>query len=450
MNKNISKLFVFAVIVMYMVMPAAFAEDVAAGLGGDDVAVLNGIAEDSDAEDASEAGITPDSPFYGLDVAMDNVGLMLTFNKAKKAEKKLQIANERLKEAKMMGLGNNLDAMEKAKIRHDEMLLSAEDDIDAIGTGDETEALKTNMKIKTMLQMHKQEVSDVEQELTLRVRGRLTAAQQENLDDFLGSMKGSLNSVDVKVQNREEKIKAVMKKTRNMSDAEIEDEFENYNMAAAGEHLGDKTENLISQADKAVLHAEDLIAKKENMDKNVTYAKEQLEEAKLILAEAEAKYEDGNIEDAVELAFKAKRLAIYAASGFSIEQLMNTPVKDNPEFNEMKERIREKKEVMIQEQKKISERIEEHTGNLEDNLDAVSDELEDALNDLDGNVTEDDSGDGSDEGIGDDVNETSDDLDDGSDDVIGDDENDTVSGNGSADENVTFSGNSENTSSNTV
>ncbi|MCK5063240.1 MAG: hypothetical protein KAR23_04870, partial [Candidatus Aenigmarchaeota archaeon] len=63
MNKNISKLFVFAVIVMYMVMPAAFAEDVAAGLGGDDVAVLNGIAEDSDAEDASEAGITPDSPF---------------------------------------------------------------------------------------------------------------------------------------------------------------------------------------------------------------------------------------------------------------------------------------------------------------------------------------------------------------------------------------------------
>ncbi|NOQ55545.1 MAG: hypothetical protein GQ477_01930, partial [Nanohaloarchaea archaeon] len=113
----------FAVIAMYMVMPAAFAEDVTAGLGGDDVAVLNGIAEDSDEEDASEAGITPDSPFYGLDVAMDNIGLMLTFNKAKKAEKKLKIANERLKEAKMMGLGNNLGAMEKAKARHDEMLL---------------------------------------------------------------------------------------------------------------------------------------------------------------------------------------------------------------------------------------------------------------------------------------------------------------------------------------
>jgi len=426
MKKNMSKLLVFAVIAMYMVMPAAFAEDVAADLGGDDVAVLNDIAEDSDVEDASEAGITPDSPFYGLDVAMDNVGLMLTFNKAKKVEKKLQIANERLKEAKMMAVGNNLVAMEKAKLRHDEMLLSAEDDIDAIGTGDETEALKTNMKIKTMLQMHKQEVSDVEQELTLRVRGRLTVAQQENLDAFFGSMKGSLNSVDVKVQNREEKIKAVMKKTHNMSDAEIEDEFENYNMAAAGEYLGDKADNLISQADKAVLHAEDLIAKKEESVKNVTYAKEQLEDAKLILAEAEAEYADGNVEGAVDLAFKAKRLAIYAASGFSIEQLMNTPVKDNLEFNEMKERIREKKEVMIQEQKNIRERIEEHTGNLEDNLDAVSDELEDALNDLDGNVTEGDLEDGS------------------------DDENGTGSGNGSVDENVTLSGNSENTSSNTV
>ncbi len=465
MKKNISKLLVFAVIAMYMVIPAAFAEDVAADLGGDDVAVLNDIAEDSDAEDALEAGVTPDSPFYGLDVAMDNVGLMLTFNKAKKAEKKLQIANERLKEAKMMGLRNNLDAMEKARSRHDEMLLSAEDDIDAIGTGDETEALKTNKKIKTMLQMHKQEVSDVEQELTLRVRGRLTVNQQNKLDAFLGSMKGSLNSVDVKVQNREEKIKAVMKKTRNMSDAEIEHEFENYNMEAAEEHLGDKAENLLSQADKAVMHAEDLIAKKEEAGKNVTYAKEQLEDAKLILAEAKAEYADGNIEDAVELAFKAKRLAIYAASGFSVEMLMNTPVKDNPEFNEMKERIRERKEEMILEQKKIREQIEEHTGNPEEDLDSVSDEAEDALNDLDGNVTEGDSEDGSDDVTGDDSNETSDDLDDGSDDVTGDDSNETSddlddgsddvnvtadNGNDTTSENGSVSGNSENTSASIV
>ena len=455
MNKNMLKLFVFAVIAMYMVVPAAFAEDVAADLGGDDVADLNDIAEDSDAEDASEAGITPDSLFYGLDVAMDNVGLMLTFNKAKKAEKKLQIANERLKEAKMMAIGNNLVAMEKAKLRHNEMLLSAEDDIDAISTGDETEALKTNLKIKTMLKMHNEEVSDVEQELTLRVRGSLTVAQQENLDAFIGSMKGSLNSVDVKVQNSEEKIKAVMKKTHNMSDAEIEDEFENYNMAAAGEHLGDKADNLIVQAEKAIVHAEDLIAKKEEAVKDMTYAKEQLEDAKLVLAEAEAEYADGNIDSAVELAFKAKRLAIYAASGFSIEKLMNTPMNDNPEFNEMKERIRERKEVAIQEQKKVREQIEEHTDDPEDDLDDVSDESEDESDDVTGddeNETSDDLDNGSDDETGDDGNETSDDLDNGSDDVTGDDENETSDDldNGSDDENVTISGNSENTSSNTV
>ncbi len=382
MNKKMLKLLVFAAIVMYMVVPAAFADDVAAGLGGDDVALLNNIAEDSDAEDASEAGVTPDSPFYGMDVAMDNIGLMFTFNKAKKAEKKLLIANERLKEAKMMGLKNNLDAMEKARARHDEMLLSAEDDIDAIGTGDEAEALKTNMKIKTMLQMHKQEVSDVEQELTLRVRGRLTVNQQEKLDAFLESMKGSLSSVDVKVQNRGEKIKAVMKRTHNMSDAEIEGEFENYSMEAAEEHLGDKAENLISQAEKAIVHAEDLIAKKEEAGRNVTYAKEQLEDAKMILAEAKAEYEDGNIEDAVGLAFKAKRLAIYAASGFSIEKLMNTPMKDDPEFNEMKNRIVEKKE------EKIRQNWGEGNGGLSDD---DEDDADGDINDTDDDGSGDDN-----------------------------------------------------------
>ena len=443
MNKKISKLLIFTIIAMYMVVPAAFAEDVAADIGAEDVAELSVIAEDSDAEDASDAGVTPDSPLYGVDVAMDNIGLMLTFNKAKKAEKKLQIANERLKEAKMMAIGNNLVAMEKARVRHDQMLLSAEDDIEAIDTGDETEALKTNMKIKTMLQVHKQEVSDVEQELTLRIRGRLTAEQKEMLDSSLESMKGSSNSVEVKVQNREEKIKAVMKRTRNMSDAEIEDEFENVNREVAGEHLEQESSDFIGQAEKAIAHAEDLIAKKEGAGKDVTYAKEQLEEAKKVLSEAEAANATGDIELSVELAFKAKRIAIYAASGFSVEKLMNTPVKDNQEFNDMKENIRQMKEQRIyevemkremeqerlryMEQENMQDMAEELVGNVEDDLDNLeneTDDVEDNLEDVLDNLG----------------NET----------VSGNDDNVTVSGNSTVNNGLSASGNSSNVESEEV
>lgn len=34
---------------------------------------------------AQEAGVTPDSFLYGLDKALDNIGMALTFNKVKKS-----------------------------------------------------------------------------------------------------------------------------------------------------------------------------------------------------------------------------------------------------------------------------------------------------------------------------------------------------------------------------
>ncbi|MCK5594290.1 MAG: hypothetical protein KAI18_03545, partial [Candidatus Aenigmarchaeota archaeon] len=303
-RQNSMKLFALLVAAMYMVVPAAFAEDAVPMLtntaittttAADEVADLNDIAVQSDEDDSADAGMTPDSPFYGLDVAMDNIGLMFTFNAAKKAEKKLEIANERLKEAKMMAVANNLDAMEKAKIRHDAILLSAEEDIEAMN-GNETEALMSNMRIKSMLNIHNQEVADVEQELTLRVRGGLSVAQQGQLDAVLESMKGSSNSVEVKVQNKEEKIKAVVKRTRNLSDFEVDAEFENMDRAAAQEHLGDKAVDVIGQAKKSLESSDALIAKKQAEGKDVSYANDQRAEAEAILSEAEAALADGNIE----------------------------------------------------------------------------------------------------------------------------------------------------------
>ncbi|NOQ38248.1 hypothetical protein GQ472_05145 [archaeon] len=164
MNKTISRLLVFATVIICMAVPTAFAEGVAAGSGNNDAPELSTVAEN---RDASIAGITPDSPFYGIDVAMDNIGLMFTFNKEKRAEKKLQIADERLKEANMMAAENNIQAMEKAMVNHEKMIQSAEMDKEAIGAGDGTEAGKTNTN--TMLK----KMSDAGQKITLRVREML-------------------------------------------------------------------------------------------------------------------------------------------------------------------------------------------------------------------------------------------------------------------------------------
>ena len=51
---------------------------------------------------AGTGGIAPDNILYGLDVALDNIWLALTFDPAARAQLGLQIAEERLLEAKAM------------------------------------------------------------------------------------------------------------------------------------------------------------------------------------------------------------------------------------------------------------------------------------------------------------------------------------------------------------
>ena len=66
-------------------------------------------------EKSVNAGITPDSFLWGLDKALDNLNLLLTFNPAEKARKGIEIARERLEEVKVMAEKNKIESAEKAK-----------------------------------------------------------------------------------------------------------------------------------------------------------------------------------------------------------------------------------------------------------------------------------------------------------------------------------------------
>lgn len=71
-----------------------------------------------------DAGTTPDSALYGLDKAFERISLALTFDRAAKAEKRLQIASERIAELKAM--------TEKGKPEHNEKLMEeSEKEMDA-------------------------------------------------------------------------------------------------------------------------------------------------------------------------------------------------------------------------------------------------------------------------------------------------------------------------------
>ena len=73
-----------------------------------------------------DAGITPDSPFYNIDLFFDNLRITFSMSLASKAQTRLEIAEERLSEMKLMAETNNLVAMNKARSEHAKQLNAIE------------------------------------------------------------------------------------------------------------------------------------------------------------------------------------------------------------------------------------------------------------------------------------------------------------------------------------
>ena len=72
-----------------------------------------------------EPGTTPASPFFGLEQAQESISMALTFDKEKKAQKRLKIAQERLAEAKKLSDNNDTENAEKAVGLHNQALEKA-------------------------------------------------------------------------------------------------------------------------------------------------------------------------------------------------------------------------------------------------------------------------------------------------------------------------------------
>lgn len=89
--------------------------------------VLSVVAD----EELPDPGVTPDSMLYGLDRAFERISLALTFDRAAKAEKRLQIASERISELKAMVDKGKPEFVEKLKEDYEEELNEAESDMEA-------------------------------------------------------------------------------------------------------------------------------------------------------------------------------------------------------------------------------------------------------------------------------------------------------------------------------
>ena len=82
--------------------------------------------EQSDVDLQADAGLTPDSALYGIDLALEKLSLALAKDNFARAKIAMQQAKEHLAEARLMAKKEKLEARDKALKAHDERVADAD------------------------------------------------------------------------------------------------------------------------------------------------------------------------------------------------------------------------------------------------------------------------------------------------------------------------------------
>src|SRR3989344_9594368 len=94
------------------------------------------------------AGITPDHPLYGLDVAWSKLRIIFTFEQKEKAKLGLEIAKKRLLEVREMILKNKTDAANTAQGEYLDSLETAKAAITSLSSGNVTNDVENEIELE--------------------------------------------------------------------------------------------------------------------------------------------------------------------------------------------------------------------------------------------------------------------------------------------------------------
>jgi len=172
-------------------------------------------------------GVGPDSIFYGLDRAMERISLALTFNRARKAEKALRIADERLAEVEAMIKKNKSKAADIAQRKHDKILDYAEKEIvgiDSDGNVNASEkALERISKIRLGLLMHSERIALIHQRILDRLsqNPNVSAEKIAHLEEVFSKIENKSRFIEQKVAQRRKNIRTKYKVLSQKNESEL-------------------------------------------------------------------------------------------------------------------------------------------------------------------------------------------------------------------------------------
>ena len=117
-----------------------------------------------------DAGITPDSPLWGVDKALENINLALTFTKENKVKKGLIHAQERLLEVKAMIEENKLEHAERAQDEHKQILDKTKVNIASISEENEEDVEKV-ADFESVLDEQEEELDEIRAKVIIKIEG---------------------------------------------------------------------------------------------------------------------------------------------------------------------------------------------------------------------------------------------------------------------------------------
>ena len=361
------------------------------------------LIQDVSDPDLAEVGTTPDQSGYGLKLAMEKIRLALTFNRAKKAELSLNMAELRLKEARLMAAKNKLESLERIRNEHRKYLDIAERNIDS-SDDDSEDALEKQARIEIKLKEQKGQVEELESLILLKAKG-LTEEQKQKLLELIKEFEAENEDLELKITDKTNVVKTRLK-AKGLSEDEIEIEFEHSKNETINltreDILERKASHKIDQAEKMYNLAARLIKKVQNRYGNETNttsnktikfsisdttlelhakAKSELDQAKLDL-EAKEYFK------AIENAHDSKKLSALTIASIHRgindrameERLEKIEIDKLKEYREEERRLTEEQIKALKERRKeLEEKLKERIKQLKEhrNGDDDNDDLDD-------------------------------------------------------------------------
>ncbi len=230
------------------------------------------IDEEVTAEDlgVSEPLILPDSPFYGLKNLWRGVSLTFTFNKVKKAEKRLQHANERVIEAQEIaeekGDEKSLARLEKVMDKYEKDLAKVRETVDKIDEKiDENPKLEQFVNKFTNSEINRRKVLqnlEANENIPEKVLEKIIQAKEKAAEGF-----GKVLQKAVPEEKIAEKIEEILKKQKgsdlkDLKQLQIIKEIKEHVPEKIKEKLGEVEQNRLEAVEQKLRQVSDV--EKEN------------------------------------------------------------------------------------------------------------------------------------------------------------------------------------------